>query len=93
MIAMMISSRVVGMPFDSLEAVKNSTRHAHEGSFAVHIGAQTKVLDMVENKRFMCTRHGFSKKKRNKVLLLPPENQRSQKSVRRQDVDIMHKFI
>jgi hypothetical protein len=48
---------------------------------------------MVENKRFMCTRHGFSKKKRNKVLLLLPENQRNQKSVRRQDVDIMHKFI
>jgi hypothetical protein len=60
------------MSFDSLEAVEKFYKtYAHEGGFAVRIGAQTKVLDIVENKRFVCTRQGFSKKKRAEGVVAP----------------------
>jgi hypothetical protein len=57
------------LSFDSLEAVEDF--YAHEGGFAVCIGAETKVFDIVENKRFVCTRQGFLKKKSTKVVVAP----------------------
>jgi hypothetical protein len=85
----------VGMSFDSLEAVEEFYKtYAHESGFAVRIGAQTKVLDVIENKRFLCSRQGFSKKKMVTVSLLlkftPMGNKRSQRCAWRQDVDVMH---
>jgi hypothetical protein len=41
---------------------KNSTRHAHESGFLVHIGAESKKSDVVDNKRFVCLREGFIKR-------------------------------
>jgi hypothetical protein len=53
----------VGMPFDSLDAVEEFYKiYAHEAGFAVRVGAQNKVVGVVENKMFLCTRQGFSKK-------------------------------
>jgi hypothetical protein len=73
----------VGMSFDSLEAVENFYKtYAHEGGFAVRIGAQIKVLDVVENKRFLCSRQGFSKKKSDQGVvskIVPGGNQKKPK--------------
>jgi hypothetical protein len=53
---------VVGMKFDSLQALEEFYKvYAHEVGFSVYIGAQGKVIDVVENKRFLCSRQGFSK--------------------------------
>jgi hypothetical protein len=53
---------VVGMKFDCIQAVEKFYRaYVHEVSFSVRIGAQGKVVDVVENKRFLCSRQGFSK--------------------------------
>jgi hypothetical protein len=50
------------MKFDSLHAVEEFYKvYAHEVNFSVCIGAQGKVTDGVENKRFLCSRQGFSK--------------------------------
>ena len=71
---------VVGMSFDSLQAVEEFYKtYAHEGGFAVRIGAQIKVGDMVENKRFLCTRQGFSKKKSAKGVVAPSEKPKKPK--------------
>jgi hypothetical protein len=60
----------VGMSFDSLDAVEEFYKiYAHEASFAVRVGAQNKVVGVVENKRFLCTRQGFSKKTAKAGLL------------------------
>jgi hypothetical protein len=51
---------IVGMAFDSLEAVEEFYKtYAHKVRFVVCIGPQIKVLDQIENKRFYCTRQGF----------------------------------
>jgi hypothetical protein len=53
---------VVGMKFDSIQAGEEFYKaYAHEVGFLVLIGAQGKVIDAVENKRFLCLRQGFSK--------------------------------
>jgi hypothetical protein len=41
----------------------NSTRHAHESGVSVRIGAQSKKSDVVDNKRFVCSREGFTKRR------------------------------
>ncbi len=59
---------VVGMAFDSLQAVEEFNKdYAHEAGFAVRIGQQNVVLDVVENKRFLCARQGYKKEKRTSV--------------------------
>jgi hypothetical protein len=68
---------VVGMAFDSLEAVEEFYKtYAHEVEFVVRIGPEMKVLDRIENKRFYCTRQGFMRKKSN---ILPSEKLRKPK--------------
>jgi hypothetical protein len=53
---------VVGMKFDCIHVVEEFYKaYAHEVGFLVRIGAQGKVIDVVENKRFLCSRQGFSK--------------------------------
>jgi hypothetical protein len=55
---------VVGMPFDSLYEVEEFYKtYAHEGGFSVRIGAQEKKSDVVDNKRFICSREGFTKRR------------------------------
>jgi hypothetical protein len=66
------------MAFDSLEVVLEFYKiYAHEASFAIRIGPQSKVLDRVENKRFYCARQGFMKKKSN---IVPSRKQRKLKT-------------
>jgi hypothetical protein len=58
---------VIEMLFDSLEAVEELYKtYVHECGFVVRIGA-----DMVENKRFLCTRQGFLKKKSTEGVAAP----------------------
>jgi hypothetical protein len=61
---------VVAMSFDTLDEVEEFYKtYAHESGFSVHIGAQAKKSDAaqarksdaVENKRFVCSREGFTK--------------------------------
>jgi hypothetical protein len=50
------------MPFDTLHEVEEFYKtYAHESGFSVRIGAQDKKSDVVENKRFVCSREGFTK--------------------------------
>jgi hypothetical protein len=64
---------IVGMSFESLEDVEEFYKsYAHGIGFSVRIGAQLKVLDVVENKRFLCSRQGFLKNV-IQMLLLPLE--------------------
>ncbi|PVH34288.1 hypothetical protein PAHAL_8G187200 [Panicum hallii] len=54
----------VGMLFDTLDEVEEFYKtYAHESGFSVRVGAQTKKSDVVENKRFVCSREGFSKRR------------------------------
>ncbi|PVH31896.1 hypothetical protein PAHAL_9G255200 [Panicum hallii] len=70
----------VGMSFDSLDAVEEFYKiYAHEAGFAVRIGAQTKVLGIIENKRFLCTRQGFSKKSAKSDVALAGNQKNSKK--------------
>jgi hypothetical protein len=53
----------VGMLFDTLDEVEEFYKtYAHESGFSVRVGAQTKKSDVVENKIFVCSREGFSKR-------------------------------
>jgi hypothetical protein len=53
---------VVGMSFDTLDEVEEFYKtYAHESGVLVHIGVQAKKNDVVENKRFVCSREGFTK--------------------------------
>jgi hypothetical protein len=53
---------VVGMPFNTFDEVEEFYKtYAHESGFSVCIGAQAKKSDVVENKRFVCSREGFTK--------------------------------
>jgi hypothetical protein len=53
---------VVAMSFDTLDEVEEFYKtYAHESGFSVHIGAQARKSDAVENKRFVCSREGFTK--------------------------------
>jgi hypothetical protein len=53
---------VIGMTFDSLDEVEEFYKsYAHGCGFLIHIGAQGKKSDVVEHKRFVCLREGFSK--------------------------------
>jgi hypothetical protein len=45
----------------SLDEVKEFYKYAHESGFLVRIGSQAKKSDVVENKRFVCSREGFTK--------------------------------
>jgi hypothetical protein len=55
---------VVGMTFDSLEEVEEFYKtYAHGCGFSVRIGAQGKKSDVVEHKRFVCSREEFTKRK------------------------------
>ena len=57
------------MSFDSLQEVEEFYKsYAHECGFSVRIGAQGKVLDVVENKRYLCSRQGFSKKSAKPIV-------------------------
>jgi hypothetical protein len=59
---------VIGMSFDSLDAVEEFYKtYAHVAGFAVSIRAQAKVLDVVVNKRFFCMRQGFMRKKNSNI--------------------------
>jgi hypothetical protein len=50
------------MPFDTLHEVEEFYKtYTHESGFSVRIGAQDKKSDVVENKRFVCSREGFTK--------------------------------
>jgi hypothetical protein len=52
------------MTFDSLKEVEEFYKsYAHGCGFSVCIGAQGKKSDVVEHKRFVCSREGFTKKK------------------------------
>jgi hypothetical protein len=54
---------VVGMTFNSLDEVKEFYKsYAHGCGFLVCIGAQGKKSDVVEHKRFVCSRKGFTKR-------------------------------
>jgi hypothetical protein len=55
---------IIGMTFDSLDEVEEFYKsYAHGYGFSVHIGAQGKKSDVVEHKRFVCSREGFTKRK------------------------------
>jgi hypothetical protein len=55
---------VVGMTFDSLNEVEEFYKtYAHECGFSVRIGAQGKKSDVIEHKRFVCSREGFTKRR------------------------------
>jgi hypothetical protein len=63
---------VVGMKFDSLQAIEEFYKaYAHEVGFSARIGAQGKVTDVVENKRFLCVRGKVSLRIVLQVPLLP----------------------
>jgi hypothetical protein len=52
------------MLFDTLDEVEEFYKtYAHESRFSVCIGAQSKKSDVVENKRFVCSREGFAKRR------------------------------
>jgi hypothetical protein len=52
------------MLFDTLDEVEEFYKtYAHESGFSVRIGAQAKKSDVVENKRFVCSREGFAKRR------------------------------
>jgi hypothetical protein len=52
------------MLFDTLDEVEEFYKtYAHESEFSVRIGAQAKKSDVVENKRFVCLREGFTKRR------------------------------
>ena len=51
------------MSFDTLDEMEEFYKtYAHQCGFSVRIGAQGKVHDVVENKRFVCSREGFTKR-------------------------------
>jgi hypothetical protein len=55
---------IVGMTFDSLEEVEEFYKlYAHECGFSVRIGVQGKKSDVIEHKRFVCSREGFTNRK------------------------------
>jgi hypothetical protein len=55
---------VVGMTFESLDEVEKFYKtYAHECGFSVRIEAQGKKSDVVEHKRFVCSREGFTKRR------------------------------
>jgi hypothetical protein len=59
---------IVGMSFDSLDALEEFYKtYAHVAGFAIRIGAQAKVLNVVVNKRFFCMRQGFTRKKKSNI--------------------------
>jgi hypothetical protein len=54
---------VIGMSFDSLDELEGFYKtYAHECGFSVRIGAQGKKNDVVEHKRFVCSREGFTRR-------------------------------
>jgi hypothetical protein len=70
---------VIGMIFDSLEAVEVFYKtYAHKGGFSVRVGAQSKVLDVIENKRFHCSRQGWSKNRLSGIVA-PSQNPKKPK--------------
>jgi hypothetical protein len=55
---------VVEMSFDTLDKVEQFYKtYAHESGFSVRIGAQSKKSDVVDNKRSVCSREGFTKRR------------------------------
>jgi hypothetical protein len=55
---------IIEMSFDTLREVEEFYKtYAHESGFSIHIGAQAKKNDVVENKRFVCSREGFTKRR------------------------------
>lgn len=55
---------VVGMSFDTIQDVEEFYKeYAHEGRFSVRIGSQNVLYGEIVNKRFLCSRNGFKKKK------------------------------
>jgi hypothetical protein len=85
---------VVGIPFDSLDIVEECYKtYAHVASFAVRIGAQAKVLDVVVSKRFFCMRQGFMRKKKSKIAPAGKKEKKTKDAIRDQDVDVMHIYI
>ncbi|PVH65630.1 hypothetical protein PAHAL_1G042300 [Panicum hallii] len=55
---------VIGMSFDSLDEVEGFYKtYAHTCGFSVRIGSQGKKDDVVEHKRFVCSREGFTKRR------------------------------
>jgi hypothetical protein len=70
---------VIGMSFDCLESVEEFYKtYARQVGFSVRIGAQGKVLDVIENKRFLCSRQGFSNKY-PKGLVAPSRSKKPKK--------------
>lgn len=70
---------VVGMIFDSLHAVEDFYKtYAHAIGFSVRVGAQSKVLDVIQNKRFLCSRQGLAKK-HLRGIFAPSENSKKPK--------------
>jgi hypothetical protein len=52
------------MTFDSLDEMEEFYKcYAHGCGFSVRIGAQGKKSDVVEHKRFVCSREGSTKRK------------------------------
>jgi hypothetical protein len=55
---------VIEMSFDSLDELEGFYEtYAHECGFSVHIGAQGKKNDVVEHKRFVCSKEGFTRRR------------------------------
>jgi hypothetical protein len=52
----------IGIKFDSLHDVEEFYKaYVHEVRFSVCIEAQGKVINVIDNKRFLCSKQGFSK--------------------------------
>jgi hypothetical protein len=52
------------MTFDSLDEVEELYKaYAHECGFSIHIGAQGKKIDVVQHRKFVCSREGFTKRR------------------------------
>jgi hypothetical protein len=54
----------IGMSFNSIHDVEEFYKeYAHEGWFSVRIGSHNMLFCEVVNKRFLCSKNGFKKKK------------------------------
>jgi hypothetical protein len=54
----------VGMSFDSIHDVEEFYKeYAHKGGFSVLIGSQNMLFGEIVNKRFLCSKNDFKKKK------------------------------
>jgi hypothetical protein len=76
----------IGMSFDSIHDVEEFYKeYAHEGGFSVRIGSQNMLFGEIVNKRFLCSKNGFKKKKEE--MNDPSKKERAKWTP---DVTVMH---